>query len=269
MKKVLKGSAFVLLYCALIVLTQGLAGVFGALFGTWKSISGINLAEQADLTALIQDVYAWMTAHLTILSFVADLLLLLSMLLVLKIRRISPKERFGNGRMGIKSVIGIVFLLFSLSVLIGILFALPQLSPYLEEHDEIVGELTGGNPLIVFLVVGIFGPIVEEIAFRGMIYKELRAFSPIWLSSLLSAAIFGAMHGNIVQSTYTFLAGILLALVYEKTNTLRAPVLLHILFNCSNFVPDFSGGAPIWAMIILVILGVFAGFRLIQKTPKA
>ena len=265
MKKVLKGSLFVILYTALIFLSQVLVGVIGAVVGVIYSSGGINFAEEADVAALMEDALAWVTDHLVYLSLFADLLLLLSLLLILKLRRISPKERFGNGRLGVKTVIGILFLLFSLSVLIGVLFALPALAPYVKEHDEMVGALLNGNPLIILLLVGIFGPIVEEIAFRGMIYKELRTFSPVWLSALLSAALFGLMHGNLVQGLYTFSAGILLALVYEKTNTLRAPILLHILFNCTDFVPDFSGGAPLWLMLILVVLGIFAGMRLVQK----
>ena len=265
MKRVLKGSLWILIYALLIPLSQLLAGIAGAAVGLWRSVGGINFTEEADVAALIRDVFAWLQANIVTVSFIGDLVLLFSLLLLLKLRHISPRERFGNRPLRLKTVIGIFFLLFSLSVFVGILFVLPPLSPYAEEHDEIMEALMVGNPLFLFLTVGLFAPFVEEVAFRGMIYKELRTFSPVWLSACLSALLFAVAHGNLMQGIYTFSAGLLLALVYERTGNLRAPVLLHILFNCTNFVPDFSQGAPLWAMLLLVILGIFAGLRLIRN----
>lgn len=62
----------------------------------------------------------------------------------------------------------------------------------------------------------IAAPLLEELLFRGMIYKRLRDLCSAKTAILVSAAFFGIFHGNLVQFVYAFIIGIMLAFVYEK-----------------------------------------------------
>ena len=46
-------------------------------------------------------------------------------------------------------------------------------------------------------------------------------------------------HFNLVQGIYAFVLGILLCYVYEKYETILAPVLLHISANLTALIMDY------------------------------
>jgi hypothetical protein len=53
---------------------------------------------------------------------------------------------------------------------------------------------------------------------------------------VLSAAIFGLLHFNVVQFVYAAILGIFLAFIYEKTGFLLMPVLAHIAANIAAII---------------------------------
>lgn len=74
-------------------------------------------------------------------------------------------------------------------------------------------------------------PITEEMVFRGVVFGELRkAFGP-WTSVILSALVFGVMHGITVHIGYAVACGLIIAASYLITDSLYAPVILHMIFN--------------------------------------
>lgn len=90
-------------------------------------------------------------------------------------------------------------------------------------------------PYLAFFLVVILGPIAEEILFRGVIYGKLRDVFSITQAAVISGAIFGIYHKNIVQGLYAALFGILLAVIFEKTQTIWGSIFIHIMFNMSAF----------------------------------
>lgn len=96
---------------------------------------------------------------------------------------------------------------------------------------EVAQSIYGGNIIIEVLTVVIMAPIVEELMFRGLVYKRLRRdIKPIY-AILISALLFGVYHMNVVQGLYAFVIGALMAYVYEKYKTLVAPILFHAVAN--------------------------------------
>jgi membrane protease YdiL (CAAX protease family) len=95
------------------------------------------------------------------------------------------------------------------------------------------------------LVVGIIGPLGEEIFFRGFAYTACRhRLGPV-VGAIASAALFSLAHLNPGALIPIFLMGLLLAALYERTGTLAAPFALHAVNNSvavliAFFHPDFS-----------------------------
>ncbi|MEU0942440.1 CPBP family intramembrane glutamic endopeptidase [Streptomyces canus] len=81
------------------------------------------------------------------------------------------------------------------------------------------------------LLTLVAAPAGEEFLFRGLIYPLLRKRVSILFSTLVSAVVFGLVHGNAVQFASTLPLAVLLALVYERTRALWPCVLLHLGFN--------------------------------------
>lgn len=88
--------------------------------------------------------------------------------------------------------------------------------------------------IVAFLSTAIVAPIVEEVIFRGLIFTRLRQVMPRWPAILLSAAVFGICHGEIIWVCYAFSLGVILALLAETTHSILPGMLFHVCFNATN-----------------------------------
>lgn len=84
-------------------------------------------------------------------------------------------------------------------------------------------------------IVAVWAPLAEEIVFRAMIFRTLRRGFVFWPAAVLSGIAFGVYHMNLIQGVYASLMGILLAYIYEKTNSLLGVYLFHLSFNLMNY----------------------------------
>jgi len=116
---------------------------------------------------------------------------------------------------------GFTLFAFVLILLASLLFDYPLLS-YLTAPAWVSG-LTG-----VLLMV-LLAPVVEELLFRGLIYRLFRQSFGIFLSVLLSAGCFALMHGQ-PEFPQVF-GGIVFALAYEWSRNLWVAIALH---GCGN-----------------------------------
>lgn len=100
-------------------------------------------------------------------------------------------------------------------------------------------DLSTESPVLMILAVCIVGPIAEELVFRGMIFGKLRRAFSFWPAAIISGIMFGVFHMNIMQGVYASVLGVLLAYVYEKTQTIFGSIFFHIVFNASSYITDF------------------------------
>lgn len=81
----------------------------------------------------------------------------------------------------------------------------------------------------MFLYVGVFAPVFEELIFRGFIMQSLKPFGKKF--AILGAAIlFGLFHGNLFQSPYALLVGLVLGYAAMEYSIFWA-MLLHMINN--------------------------------------
>lgn len=90
-----------------------------------------------------------------------------------------------------------------------------------------------GTAIITAVVVA---PIAEEFAFRGLLYVGLRRHAGVWGGAVLSGLIFAGVHFNTFSFVPLFALGILLALTFEKTRNLAAPIAFHAVFNAITLI---------------------------------
>ena len=120
-------------------------------------------------------------------------------------------------------------------------------------------------PLWVSLIgYGFLAPFAEEVAFRGILFKYLSKWMPAVPAILISAALFGLYHGNIMQGLYAFFMGIMMALMMYLTDSLGASMLFHMSANTlvtlyAN-IPEVYGflmGLPgLILMSVILIAGI-------------
>lgn len=122
----------------------------------------------------------------------------------------------------------------------------------------ILGPDTAPQPIVVFLrdhpawggrllglaIAAIAAPITEELLFRGCLYGFLRQSTGRAAAIILSSLVFALIHAHLATIPALVVLAAGLALLYEATGTLWAPVVAHSLFNILNFFgtlwwPDF------------------------------
>ena len=74
-------------------------------------------------------------------------------------------------------------------------------------------------------------PISEEFTFRGIIYGAInRKLNAAW-AVILSAVIFGFMHGVSVHIGYALAAGLIIGLAYYAFDSIFVSMVIHSVFN--------------------------------------
>ncbi|MBO4837751.1 MAG: CPBP family intramembrane metalloprotease [Lachnospiraceae bacterium] len=105
-----------------------------------------------------------------------------------------------------------------------------------EQYDDTAQILFQGNLILEIISVGILTPVTEELIFRGLVYRRLRWSADALPAILFSSFVFAVFHGNLLQGIYSFVIGVLLAFVYERTHSLLAPVFVHVGANLVSVV---------------------------------
>lgn len=99
-------------------------------------------------------------------------------------------------------------------------------------YSEVSEQAFSGQPVgLMILVVGIIGPICEELMFRGIVFHRLKDWVKPQAAIVISALLFGIYHGNVVQFFYATCMGVMLAIIYDKTGTLWISIVAHIAAN--------------------------------------
>lgn len=135
-------------------------------------------------------------------------------------------------------------------------------------YESLSGTIYSGNIWVQILATAIAAPIVEELLFRGMIFKRMRSYLKFVPSALVSAFVFGVMHGNAVQFLYAFLIGIMLAFIYEKFKIIIAPIIFHTGANLicvivTMVMPEEGIGLTTGAYMLLVVVELAVTFLLL------
>ena len=81
----------------------------------------------------------------------------------------------------------------------------------------------------MFLYAGIFGPVIEEIIYRGFVMKSLQRYGKTF-AIVVSAVIFGLMHGNLLQGIFAFMAGLVFGYAAMEYS-IYFSILLHVMNN--------------------------------------
>lgn len=112
--------------------------------------------------------------------------------------------------------------------------------------QELVTRTAFSPDPMVPICIAVFGvliaPFIEESVFRGLLYPTVRdacggGRRGILLSAAITSVIFAAMHQNLMASVGLFSLAFVLALVYEKTNSLATVIIAHATNNLLTLVP--------------------------------
>lgn len=116
----------------------------------------------------------------------------------------------------------------------------------------------------MFLYAAIAAPIAEEILFRGFIQRSLLPFGQKF-AIFGSAVLFGLFHGNLIQTPYAFLVGLILGYVAAEysiwwsivLHTINNMVMGYMLPWLLSFLPGNAGDFVMGGLyLILAIVSI-------------
>lgn len=126
--------------------------------------------------------------------------------------------------------------------------------------------------LMIFGVVCIIAPIVEEFTFRVIIYDNwlVKTLNKRIFAVIISSIIFAFSHFNYTIYLYTFITGVILCFVYDILGFLSATIV-HMLFNIHAFF-GFMGiiidGKFFNTMSVMFLIAVIGFHKMHQQNVR-
>lgn len=210
----------------------------------------------------------------------ADIITLLLIVIVLKNNKLSLREFIGESKNKINKtdfVLNLVAqIIFSIGILIVIGYIIQSLG--LINLDELESDQAIARGTIHTLVAGaILAPIVEELLFRGMLMNKLKIKIGVSKALILSSIIFSLAHFDGLNIGY-FTFGLITGVMYIKTKSLLAPILIHMSNNLILLLflnqPDNSAASSsdelisLDVFIFILILTLAAALRIFYYLRK-
>lgn len=166
-----------------------------------------------------------------------------------------------------------------------VLVSLAEWFPSLVETSEALNSIIVDAGFVsAFIVVGICPAIAEEFAFRGFLFGTLKDKYKPWVAIVVSAALFGAYHMNLLQFVGGTMMGIGLAYVAYKSGSIWIGAIMHFINNGLSVIfqynPELVTKIPILGKetygvgdnLLLLGLGIVfvsLGILLLKKSKKA
>lgn len=152
--------------------------------------------------------------------------------------------------------------------------SVPMIEESLQSFDETWSTIGTEPYLFVLLSVVIFGPIVEELMFRGVIFRYLERIKPGWFPVVASGVCFGLWHGEPVQVVYAAVMGIIMGAVYLVVRDLRVTIAIHILNNFLSTLPPAIDTEIVqiviyYASFVMIIPMLFILVQMLQQYRAA
>lgn len=150
-----------------------------------------------------------------------------------------------------------------------VISSVPFPESWMNEYNTAISTIVEDTTAATVIFTALLAPLCEEITLRGLVHTRLRKVLPTFWAMLISSLVFGVMHGIKIQIIYAFLLGLLLAWIFEKTNSLLSPILFHIGFNvCGLVIHLYKWSLPILIIICALICALAAVYTERTSTRK-
>jgi membrane protease YdiL (CAAX protease family) len=102
------------------------------------------------------------------------------------------------------------------------------------EEAELARAFIPAHLVTTFVGAGLLAPIIEELVFRGLLYKAWEKRLGWVGSMILVSALFGLYHPFFWAA---FASSIVFTCLYRRTGSLWAPIVVHAIVNISLWYP--------------------------------
>lgn len=156
---------------------------------------------------------------------------------------------------------------------LSILLSLLPLDNILGSYETVENDVYGATWILVVIRAVIVTPVVEELVFRGLVFRRMKEYTSFWPAAIISSLLFGLYHMNLVQGIYAFLFGIILCLLYERYGHLAAAIVIHFGANLLSVILQYANISypALWVYIVVMVAAVIVSvaiYRFLIKKPE-
>ena len=147
------------------------------------------------------------------------------------------KRKLGIGRWLLFLIVGFGFMYIGAIIGNGVMDRISEIVgfDYSNSLETLIDE---ENIWITAIFTVVVAPIGEELVFRKLIIDRTNKYGGVCI--VLSALMFGLMHGNFYQFFYCFGIGLILGYIYYSTGRILPCILLHATINfMGSIVPTW------------------------------
>ena len=156
------------------------------------------------------------------------------------------------------------FMLFA-----SVMFFIKDTSVY-RSYLALVDDFSKASLPLRVSALFILSPLLEETVFRAVTFSNMRKHMSLPAALFFQAFLFAFCHFNPVQFTYALIAGIVLGVVYLKSESLAISFLFHMAFNASNLIVENVGflSSSGLALLLLGLVLIIPSYTLFIKSTK-
>lgn len=160
-----------------------------------------------------------------------------------------------------------------IQIILGIVFEKLGLNYDVIDKANLYNFDTTFQKILSFIYIAVLPAIFEEFYVRGAVLSFSKKYGEVF-AVIASALLFAAIHMNISQAIFAFLAGVIFAMLTLKTNSIVPSMLLHFLNNgYSAFELIFHENKVVLTSInliylLLIIVGIIAIIVFLVKNRK-
>lgn len=98
------------------------------------------------------------------------------------------------------------------------------------ENTAQLSDMMKAAPIMILATV-IFGPVLEELIFRRVLFGSLIQKYNFWISAFVSALVFAAIHLEFKHIILYAISGFIFAFLYHKTKSIWTSIIAHMMLN--------------------------------------
>lgn len=146
-----------------------------------------------------------------------------------------PHNKRSFGLLIVMGIAGSFLANYVVVILAAILSAggLEMVSPDYSSPETVLGNI------LYIIYISVVPAMTEEFAFRGVIMQPLRKYGDKF-AIVMSALVFGLMHGNAVQAVFAFIVGIVIGYAVVVTGSMWTGIIIHFFNNFVSALLDVA-----------------------------
>ena len=249
--------------CVLINYLVSLATAF--IYTVWNMAKGNTIAEAEKIAG----------AGTFALSVIASIISVWAYMLIYRIRKKDISEYVPAKQVPTVIIMMSGCLAIGMRLLVAVYYSLVKNVGIFERSLQKAAELSPESTTLAQSFVAAFSilivaPLFEEFLFRGIVMGELLTIMRPWAAITLQAILFGIAHGGLFQGLFTFVIGIVLGIVYYRTESIKTVTGCHSVFNASAVLMTERMSEPVMTLFSAagVILSALSLFYIFANTQR-